>query len=88
MNITLDVAVDHETIVLSVGAPQDIPLGMDTAIEHITGEHYSGPVVVTPGASVQTLSTAGLFVDEDITIEPIPSNYGLITWNGSFLMVS
>jgi len=27
-------------------------------------------------------------VYSDITIAPIPSNYGLITWDGSVLMVS
>ena len=25
---------------------------------------------------------------DDVTIKPIPQNYGLITWNGSFLTVS
>ena len=49
---------------------------------------YTGVTEVTPSASTQTLSTAGLVVQSDITVNPIPSNYGLITWNGSFLTVS
>lgn len=50
--------------------------------------HYTGPVTVTPTQSTQTLATAGLKVDSNITINPIPSNYGKITWNGSYLKVS
>lgn len=49
---------------------------------------YTGSVVVTPSAEAQTLETAGLMVSENIVINPIPQNYGLITWNGSKLTVS
>lgn len=51
-------------------------------------EAYSGPTTVTPGPEAQTLNTGGLMVPENITIEPIPNNYGLITWDGSTLTVS
>ena len=27
-------------------------------------------------------------IDSALIVRPIPSNYGLITWNGSYLMVS
>ena len=49
---------------------------------------YTGAVEVTPSSEVQTLETAGLMLNESIVINPIPSNYGLITWNGSKLTVS
>jgi len=49
---------------------------------------YSGPYTVTPTQSTQTLSTQNKRTTSNITINPIPSNYGLITWNGSFLKVS
>lgn len=49
---------------------------------------YPGPTTVTPSAQAQTLETAGFYMREDITVEPIPSNYGLITWDGSTLTVS
>lgn len=49
---------------------------------------YSGPAEFTPSADAQTIHTAGLLVGEDIIIDPIPSNYGLITWNGSTIKVS
>lgn len=49
---------------------------------------YSGPLIVTPTEDTQTLDTGGKVVGGNIVIEPIPNNYGLITWNGSVLTVS
>ena len=49
---------------------------------------YSGEYIVTPAAETQTLSTAGYKLIDNITINSIPSNYGLITWDGSVLTVS
>lgn len=49
---------------------------------------YHGAVTVTPSADRQTLTTQDLYLTTDITIEPIPNNYGLITWDGSTLTVS
>ena len=49
---------------------------------------YDGPYEVTPSASEQVLETDQLCMVGDITINPIPSNYGLITWDGSSLTVS
>ena len=49
---------------------------------------YTGDTSVTPSADTQTLRTAGLMMTEDIVVNPVPSNYGLITWDGSTLTVS
>ena len=49
---------------------------------------YEGPYEVTPTQDTQVLSTAMKMAAEDIIINPIPSNYGLITWDGSVLTVS
>ena len=49
---------------------------------------YTGETEVTPSAETQTLSTSGYMMHEDITINPIPSNYGLITWDGVTITVS
>lgn len=51
-------------------------------------EEYTGPFVVTPNTETQTLLTQGLHMAQNVTVNPIPSNYGLITWNGSILTVS
>ncbi len=49
---------------------------------------YPGPTEFTPSTEKQTIEVSGYRLKEDITINPIPSNYGLITWDGSTLMVS
>lgn len=49
---------------------------------------YHGSVTVTPSAERQILQTQDLYMQDNITIEPIPENYGLITWDGSTLTVS
>lgn len=54
----------------------------------VAAERYGGPYEVTPSAETQTLSTDGLVMTRDVTVNPIPSNYGLITWNGATLTVS
>ena len=61
-------------------------VGIVTGI--VTGAAYGGAYEVTPAATEQTLPTAGKFMARDVTVGAIPSNYGLITWNGQVLTVS
>ena len=49
---------------------------------------YHGTYEITPSDSAQTLNTANMVLNDNIVINPIPSNYGLISWNGSALTVS
>ena len=49
---------------------------------------YTGTYTVTPTMTTQILATAGRMLNDDITINPIPSNYGLITYNGGIITVS
>ena len=49
---------------------------------------YDGSVEVTPSTEEQVIHTDHRMVLSDITINPIPSNYGLITWDGSTITVS
>ena len=49
---------------------------------------YDGPMEFTPTQSEQIIYTANTRFVDNVTINPIPSNYGLITWNGSTLTVS
>lgn len=55
--------------------------------EHV-GTAYTGPYEVTPGPERIVLETDGTFASDNIVINPIPSNYGRITWNGTVLTVS
>ena len=51
-------------------------------------DEYSGPYEFTPGNAPQVVEIANKIATADITIGPIPDNYGLITWDGSTLTVS
>ena len=58
------------------------------SMEAVQIPSYSGSTEFTPTDSVQVIEAAGFLFEENITINAIPSNYGLITWNGSTLTVS
>lgn len=61
------------------------------AAEHVIREiieDFTGPHQITPSLETQTLEIRGMRATADIVVDPIPSNYGLITWNGSTLTVS
>ena len=63
---------------------------LTTNVTHYHSEYpnYEGETTFTPSAEMQTIPTAHTVLLSDITINPIPSNYGLITWNGTTLTVS
>ncbi len=70
-------------------AELEIELELSESIRYVPVEdHYTGETTVTPSAQTQTLQTGGLYLDSDITIQPIPQNYGLITYNGAIITVS
>lgn len=52
------------------------------------GDWYDGEYEATPADTEQRILTAGKVLEQDIIINPIPSNYGRITWNGSTITVS
>lgn len=58
--------------------------------QFVTGnlDWFEGPYEWTPTQSTQTIPIIGKGASEDIIINPIPSNYGLITWDGAILTVS
>lgn len=54
----------------------------------IGADPYDGPYEVTPSAETQVLQTADRRTTENIVVNPIPKNYGLITYNGYEITVS
>lgn len=49
---------------------------------------FGGPYEATPSNVAQIIPTSQMLMTENFTVNPIPSNYGLITWDGSVLTVS
>ena len=62
-------------------------IGITTGILPVT-DIYGGPYEITPANAPQTLETTHLVMRENVVVNPVPSNYGLITWNGATLTVS
>lgn len=74
LSVTLD---DMETLSVSMEIP-----------ESAGANPYEGEYEFTPSAETQVIEIEGKRATQDITINPIPSNYGLITYSGSGITVS
>ncbi|MBO7667045.1 MAG: hypothetical protein J6T26_01160 [Firmicutes bacterium] len=57
-------------------------------IEVPVADWYDGEYTVTPSDQEQTIPIQGKTGRQNLTVRPIPSNYGLITRVGAILTVS
>ena len=67
------------TVIGRVSGSQGIGASVMAAI----ASPYHGAYTITPSEQAQTIPTAGANLAQDIIIEPIPSNYGRIGYDGS-----
>ena len=81
---------DRDAVELVVGElpPVSFDVGEYVPMVTILPPEWEGPYEVTPTAEAQTLDTTGHLMTQSLTVAPIPSNWGLITWNGSVITVS
>ena len=74
---------------VTITAPSmGLGFGNPIARDFVERDPYTGDYTVTPSSETQVLDTRNLRMTDNITINPVPSNYGLITWNGSTITVS
>ena len=83
-----ELAQNDQTYEFTLETDVTYEFGIENPIQIVQGDPYTGAYEITPTQEEQTLSTSGLFMQADVIINPIPSNYGLITWDGSTLTVS
>lgn len=83
--LSLDLHIDGD---MSLNIPVDGEAGTVIKVTEHDLPVYSGQTEITPSEDTQVLQTANKTVLQNIIINPIPSNYGRITWNGSTLTVS
>lgn len=62
-------------------------------VEHldvrVTGlPEYDGPTEIIPSMYEQVLATMDTEVHSNIVVGPIPSNYGLVTYDGTVITIS
>lgn len=65
-----------------------IPMGFDVAVNVGDADPYDGEYEWTPTQETQIIPIRHKMAVSDITINPIPSDYGKITWDGAVLTVS
>lgn len=70
------------------GGPERFTANFKSLQTIVDVDDYTGEYEVTPSDEAQTLQTNGLRMIDNVTINPIPSNYGLITWDGSIITIS
>lgn len=73
---------------VSFSAPQSMEAKFENTTILPIGQYYTGEYEITPTEETQILQTERLISAHNFVINPIPSNYGLITWNGATLTVS
>lgn len=87
--MTLTATFSPPRMSVTINAPAvGVSTGNQITRDYVERDPYMGAYIVTPSAEEQTLQTNGLRMMDDITIAPIPQNYGLITWDGSTITVS
>lgn len=85
--LNVDISEQYD---MTVGTNDGYEVSTDSkiVINKIGTDLYEGEYVITPSGAVQILEIKDKTAAQNITIQPIPQNYGLITWNGSILTVS
>lgn len=85
----MNVSFQPQIVSVSASSPSaEISLGTPIVKDYVDRDPYIGSYTVTPTTETQTLQTNNKRMTNNIVVNPIPSNYGLITWNGSVLTVS
>ena len=80
--------LSQEIPIETAETPISLNIGIATEIVAGNVQNYDGQTEFTPTSQTQIAPTHGKRVLQDIVINPIPHNYGLITYNGQFITVS
>ena len=87
--IKIPMTVSATTAEIDIGITHSlVPIEMTVNAIQSDANKYTGEYAVTPSAEQQILETAGKVLKENVVVEPIPQNYGLITWSGLGIRVS
>ena len=87
MSLTATFIPQTVEVVVST-ANAEIALGTPVVKEYVNADPYKGDYEITPTSEAQTLPVHNKRMTANLVINPIPSNYGRIDWNGQYLTVS
>lgn len=87
--IPMSVAPDQENLAVDIAADA-VCLPVKCTLDLYPSDYpeYEGPFEFTPNQEIQVVSIKNQIPHSNLVINPIPNNYGLITWNGSVITVS
>lgn len=74
--------------VVYTAAEMEVSTGIAVARDYVERPAYEGSYELTSSSEAQVIPTKNLRMTDDLVINPIPQNYGLITWDGSIITVS
>ena len=86
--IPMKVSVSNVSIPMGVTTDASLPVSVGTTYQAAQYPTYTGEYVFTPTRETQIVDTEERVLVDDIIINPIPSNYGLVTYNGAIITVS
>lgn len=86
--VRLTVDIDLAIPLVVSNSNVTVSVGLATPIMTSTVPEYDGEYDIVPSGQAQVFGTNGTKLTHDFVVEPIPSNYGLITWDGSTITVS
>lgn len=86
-NVSVEVSVQARNVQLAVSG-NGRTMGVEIGRELPEYPVYHGEHTFTPSGETQTVPVANHTMLQDIVINPVPSNYGLITYNGNTITVS
>lgn len=90
VNIDAEMVVNNSVYEVEV-VTNNVVINADVTTAIITFGNipeYDGPYEFTPSDDEQIIPILDKLATADIVINPIPSNYGKIGWNGAYLTVS
>lgn len=89
ITVEMSVATYDDTLPMDVTSSEET-MGMDIGAEYAMSntDPFEGSYEYTPSEQTQTIPIEDLRATQDIVVNPIPSNYGLITYNGVSITVS
>lgn len=73
---------------ISFGSSPQFDVSFDSVTEIPVTDYFDGEYEYTPTDTEQTIPIIGLTARRNITINPVPPNYGHISWNGAYITVS
>ena len=85
----LDLELDEDALALDV-ADVALEWGSDEYVRVVNAnaDEYDGPYEATPTEAAQTFATTGKLMVREFTVNPIPTNYGRITYDGTTIHIS